>query len=83
LKASVLFLVFFAIVLVLAITLKSPSVSVNIGKATLQNEASLSIESFYLYAILIGFAVIVCLVFWYFNRLFDREEKTRKRVSNK
>lgn len=82
-KASVLFLVFFAIVLVLAIALKSPSISVSVGNATLQNEANLTTESFYLYVILVGFAVIICFVLWYFNRLLDREEKTRKRVSNK
>lgn len=79
-KARVLFLAFFAVLLILAIALKSPSVSVSAGQAALQNEASLITNSFYLYIILAGFAVITCFVFWYFNRLFDREEKGRKAI---
>ena len=75
-KASVLFLLALLALFVIAIAVRSSDTTASsTGVVVAGKEAYLTTESFLLYTILLIFAAIVCLVLWYFNRLFDREEK--------
>ena len=78
-KASVLFLIVFFTAVFVVFLIKTPSVSISTGSVAAAKEASLTVESFYIYVILVGFAVIICALFWHFNRFFDREESLQKR----
>ncbi|MFH0714763.1 MAG: hypothetical protein V1847_03140 [Candidatus Diapherotrites archaeon] len=74
---TTMFLIAFALFAFLVLAFKAPSLQIT-GQAVSPNEAHLSTESLYLYALLLGVAVIICAVIWYFNKLWDRPKALRK-----
>ena len=79
-KNAFWFLIALFIIAVAIFALKSPTISISTGNVALKSEANLTTESLYFYTLLLGTCVLVCFVIWYFNHLFERQEKARVKV---